>query len=124
MPSEKVRHAWGSRSTSSTLWPSSARAAPSEATVVVLATPPFWLAIARVVVVIGVHHARSDAPAGRHGHSGTNVSVQGRSTPGVARPDAAAATSATPISRSNCSGTVVLQQIGRAECRERGCQYV
>ena len=44
MPSENVRQACGSRSTSSTRWPSSARAAPSEATVVVLATPPFWLA--------------------------------------------------------------------------------
>ena len=50
MPSEKVRHACGSRSTSSTRWPSSASAAPIEATVVVLATPPFWLAIARTVV--------------------------------------------------------------------------
>ena len=36
--------------------PSSASAAPTEATVVVLATPPFWLAIASVVV-IGDHHA-------------------------------------------------------------------
>jgi hypothetical protein len=50
MPSEKVRHACGSRSTSSTDCPSSARAAPIDATVVVLATPPFWLAIARTVV--------------------------------------------------------------------------
>ena len=49
MPSEKVRQACGSRSTSSTGWPSSASAAPIEATVVVLATPPFWLAIASVV---------------------------------------------------------------------------
>src|SRR6478672_8193284 len=57
MPSEKVRHAWGSRSTSRTRWPSSASAAPSEATVVVLATPPFWLAIASVLV-IGPYHAR------------------------------------------------------------------
>ena len=56
MPRENVRQAWGSRSTSSTLWPSSASAAPSEATVVVLATPPFWLAIASVVV-IATHHA-------------------------------------------------------------------
>src|SRR4051794_21189475 len=50
MPSEKVRQACGSRSTSSTRWPSSARAAPIDATVVVLATPPFWLATARTVV--------------------------------------------------------------------------
>ena len=50
MPSENVRQACGSRSTSSTRWPSSASAAPSEATVVVLATPPFWLATARTWV--------------------------------------------------------------------------
>ena len=49
MPSEKVRQACGSRSTSRTRWPSSASAAPIEATVVVLATPPFWLATASVV---------------------------------------------------------------------------
>ena len=48
MPSEKVRQACGSRSTSSTRWPSSASAAPIEATDVVLATPPFWLATASV----------------------------------------------------------------------------
>ena len=47
MPRENVRQACGSRSTSSTRWPSSASAAPSDATVVVLATPPFWLATAR-----------------------------------------------------------------------------
>src|SRR6478735_11444837 len=56
MPREKVRHACASRSTSSTECPSSASAAPTEATVVVLATPPFWLAIASVVL-IGHHHA-------------------------------------------------------------------
>src|SRR5437763_9850759 len=47
-PSEKVRHACGSRSTTSTRRPSSASAAASDATVVVLATPPFWLATAMV----------------------------------------------------------------------------
>ena len=62
MPSEKVRQACGSRSTSSTDCPSSASAAPIEATEVVLATPPFWLATARTtgpgVVDIASHHAR------------------------------------------------------------------
>src|SRR4051812_36214551 len=67
MPSENVRHAWGSRSTNSTRSPSSARAAPIEATDVVLATPPFWLATASTtgrdpggpsVVDIASHHAR------------------------------------------------------------------
>src|SRR5688572_24945466 len=67
IPRENVRHACGSRSTSSTECPSSTRAAPREATLVVLATPPFWLATARVVVgdvvgevvgeVIADHHA-------------------------------------------------------------------
>src|SRR5512139_268819 len=52
MPREKVRQAWGSRSTMRTDLPCSARAAPREATVVVLATPPFWLAIARIWVLI------------------------------------------------------------------------
>ena len=47
-PSENVRQACGSRSTSSTRWPRSASAAPSEATVVVLATPPFWFVTATV----------------------------------------------------------------------------
>jgi hypothetical protein len=45
-PSENVRPASGSRSTSSTRWSSSARATPRPATVVVLATPPFSLATA------------------------------------------------------------------------------
>ncbi len=50
-PRLKVRQAWGSRSTSSTRWPASANAAPSEATEVVLATPPFWLARAMIVAL-------------------------------------------------------------------------
>src|SRR5438309_5340836 len=45
-PTEYVRQACGSRSTSRTRWPRSASAAPSEWTVVVFATPPFWLAMA------------------------------------------------------------------------------
>ena len=40
-PSENVRQPCGSRSTSSTRRPFSAIAAPNDATVVVLATPPF-----------------------------------------------------------------------------------
>ena len=41
MPIANVRHACGSRSMSRTLRPASAKAALVEATVVVLATPPF-----------------------------------------------------------------------------------
>ena len=40
-PSENVKHPCGSRSTSSTRRPFSTIAAPNDATVVVLATPPF-----------------------------------------------------------------------------------
>src|SRR3954453_556771 len=56
MPKENVRQACGSRSTSSTFSPSSARAAPMDATEVVLATPPFWLATASVMLIV-THHA-------------------------------------------------------------------
>ena len=66
MPSEKVRQACGSRSTRSTDSPSSASAAPIEATDVVFATPPFWLATASTVgtgvVDIASHHARRPCP--------------------------------------------------------------
>ncbi len=66
MPKENVRQACGSRSTNNTRCPSSASAAPREATVVVLATPPFWLAIASVVPVVG--SIMPDAVAIAHGH--------------------------------------------------------
>ena len=45
-PRLMVRLAWLSRSTSSTFFPSPARAAPRLWAVVVFATPPFWLAMA------------------------------------------------------------------------------
>src|SRR5712691_3584422 len=45
-PRLNARHACGSRSTASTDRPRSARAAARAATVVVLATPPFWFATA------------------------------------------------------------------------------
>src|ERR1035441_9604598 len=54
-PREKVRQAWGSRSTTRTLRPNSAEATPSEWTVVVLATPPFWLATASTSVTREVY---------------------------------------------------------------------
>ena len=62
MPREKVRHDCGSRSTSSTRWPRSCSATPSETTVVVLATPPFWLAIASVVVIAAIVPLARAAP--------------------------------------------------------------
>ena len=56
-PRENVRHPCGSRSTSSTRRPFSSIAAPNDATVVVLATPPFWLATASTRVTLPSKHA-------------------------------------------------------------------
>ena len=44
MPCDMVRLPWGSMSTHSTRWPFSAKATATLSVVVVLATPPFWLA--------------------------------------------------------------------------------
>src|SRR3954469_14169432 len=44
IPWDIVRLPWGSMSTHRTRWPSSAKAAARFSVVVVLATPPFWLA--------------------------------------------------------------------------------
>src|SRR5258708_19530248 len=62
-PSPEVEFAWGSRSTSSVRWPSSASAAPRLIAVVVLPTPPFWLTTARIggVVVANILGLASSA---------------------------------------------------------------
>ncbi len=74
-----MRHAWASRSTSSTRLPSSANAAPSEATEVVLATPPFWLATATTAAPV-----RAVRPAGPR--AGTSLlSHEGRPLSGCPR---------------------------------------
>src|SRR5262249_50233968 len=71
----KVKQPCGSRSTSSTRRPSSTIAAPSEATVVVLATPPFWLATANTrVLLIRAILARSRPVAKGFGFSGPRES--------------------------------------------------
>ena len=57
-PRENVKQPCGSRSTSNTRRPFSAIAAPNDATVVVLATPPFWLATASTRVTLPSKHAR------------------------------------------------------------------
>ena len=72
-PNEKVRQPCGSRSTSSTRRPLSATAAPSEATVVVLATPPFWLAIASTRVSV----TSAAPPSSPRGHSAILASSPG-----------------------------------------------
>lgn len=51
-PRPEVELAWGSRSTRSVRWPSSARAAPRLIAVVVLPTPPFWLTTAMIGGVV------------------------------------------------------------------------
>src|ERR1700757_4934567 len=49
-PNELVAFAWGSRSTSKIRLPDSANAALRFTAVVVLPTPPFWLAIATIFI--------------------------------------------------------------------------
>src|SRR4051794_15503422 len=61
-PSENVRQAWGSRSTRRTRRPCSASAAPRAWTVVVFATPPFWLATAKVTGIWAASVGRSAWP--------------------------------------------------------------
>src|SRR5580698_4830481 len=51
MPWDIVRLPCGSMSTHSTRWPSSAKAAARFSVVVVLATPPFWLAKAMTLAL-------------------------------------------------------------------------
>src|SRR5574337_538214 len=57
-PSASVSEACGSRSSSHTRRPRSARAAPRLGAVVVLPTPPFWLAIAMMRVMVHSVHSR------------------------------------------------------------------
>src|SRR5512132_4196594 len=60
----RVSEACGSRSTSSTLRPRSARPAPKFMAVVVLPTPPFWLATAMTRVIAGSRTALGQARLG------------------------------------------------------------
>ena len=93
-PSEKVKQPCGSRSTSSTRRPVSTIAAPSDATVVVLATPPFWLATAntRVLVTVPSWHAcppraSGDGPGVSWGRIGRHGLVQPPTTAAPPRRD-------------------------------------
>src|SRR5437764_9019731 len=52
MPWDIVRFPWGSMSTQRTRWPFSAKATATFRVVVVLATPPFWLAKAMTLAVL------------------------------------------------------------------------
>src|SRR5690625_2415913 len=70
MPNPADAAPWGSRSTSSTLRPYSASAAPRLIVVVVLPTPPFWLHIAMIragpcpLSGSGTGKSRAGGPAG------------------------------------------------------------
>ena len=55
LPRLMVRLAWGSASTSRTFFPAWASPIPRLAQVVVLPTPPFWLATAMICVFIAFH---------------------------------------------------------------------
>ena len=84
-PREKVRQAWGSRSTTRVRRPSSAEATPSEWTVVVLATPPFWLATARTSVTGGVYACPRAGPG--HGQAARRRSGAGHAHDRAGQPD-------------------------------------
>src|SRR3954471_1354313 len=58
MPCDMVRLPWGSMSTHRTRWPFSAKAAARFSVVVVLATPPFWLANAMTFAFCSTEIAR------------------------------------------------------------------
>src|SRR5262249_13945096 len=58
-----VRLAWGSTSTTRTRRPASARDAATLMVVVVLPTPPFWLATARIRLISG-NYQKSDVVRG------------------------------------------------------------
>src|SRR4051812_28105081 len=69
MPRPVVALPWGSRSTTKTRYPSSARAAPRLTAVVVLPTPPFWLATAMKrgrgrATAVGAVHSGVDGGCG------------------------------------------------------------
>src|ERR1700751_3122397 len=67
MPSPTESAPCGSKSTSRTRWPRSARAAPRLIVVVVLPTPPFWLATAMILVGTTIDYARRTAGGGAGG---------------------------------------------------------
>src|SRR5207302_6605156 len=63
IPCDIVRLPCGSMSTHSTRWPSSAKATARLSVVVVLATPPFWLANAITLALTGGSDASGDSYA-------------------------------------------------------------
>lgn len=56
MPEAEVAFAWGSQSTSSVFLPDMARAAARFTAVVVLPTPPFWLDMLIICVIIEIKY--------------------------------------------------------------------
>src|SRR2546427_272247 len=68
-PKARLSEACGSRSISNTRWPSAARPRPRARVVVVLPTPPFWLATAQMRIGLLLHcrgNGGADTAASRH----------------------------------------------------------
>ena len=113
MPSPVEAFPWGSRSTTRTRRPDSARAAPRFTAVVVLPTPPFWLAMA---MIRGSSSGRSpgsspsSAVAASAAGSGS-AAAPGRS--GRSGSDAAAGA-------AGAAGASVLADVGRSGSRATG----
>src|SRR5436305_531396 len=96
IPCDIVRLPWGSMSQHSTRWPSSAKATARFSVVVVLATPPFWLANAITLAVAFT----ALPPGGRYSYAG--VFARGDRNPlplrGKGAPMAARAVFSAPVS--------------------------
>src|SRR5436305_7823874 len=96
IPCDIVRLPWGSMSQHSTRWPSSAKATARFSVVVVLATPPFWLANAITLAVAFT----ALPPGGRYSYAG--VFARGDRNPlplrGKGAPMAARAVFLVPVS--------------------------
>src|SRR5690349_16419421 len=78
MPMPVEAFPWGSRSTTRTWWPASASAAPRLTAVVLLPTPPFWLAIAITLARPVV--ATTSAPGPSSGSMASTDAPPGAST--------------------------------------------
>src|SRR5690242_1770984 len=77
MPMPVEAFPWGSRSTTRTWWPASASAAPRLTAVVLLPTPPFWLAIA---ITLARPVATTSAPGPSSGSMASTDAPPGAST--------------------------------------------
>ena len=95
-PRDLVRSPWGSASTRSTRRPLLARATPRLSAVAVFAVPPFWLATAIVLHVIGVPPVCGKA-ASREARRRRISGGRGARRPSAARPRRRVLRSGTPV---------------------------